>query len=125
MDFSIPPIPKYAYVFIRLKMSDTTNGIVQGTLLYHYGETNDAFLVGGLVQLGETLMASAIRHCRHLVNFRLAQNDRLYLDKNMYGFMAHERVQITSFVLVLFLADFISGRLVTTLPHWLWLLQTP
>ena len=58
-------------------MSNKNNAIAQGTLLCHYGETNDAFLVGGLVQPSETLMASAIRHCRHVIIFRLAHNNRL------------------------------------------------
>jgi hypothetical protein len=54
---------------MRLKISHKINGIVKGTLLCRYGDTNDAFLVDGLAQLGETLMARAIRHCRYLVNF--------------------------------------------------------
>ena len=49
MESSVLPIPKYLYVMIRLKMPDTINGVVLGTLLCHYGETNDALLVGGLV----------------------------------------------------------------------------
>ena len=75
-------------------MGDTINDIVRGTLLCHYGATNDAFLVGGLVQPGETIMAGAIRHSRHLVNFRLAQNDRLYLVITMDGFTDHEAINI-------------------------------
>jgi hypothetical protein len=97
MDFTVPPIRKYVYVPIRLKMLGKINGIVHGTLLCHYGETNDAFLVGGLVKPSETLMTGAIRHYRHLVNFRLAQNDRLYLVKTMNGFMDHEPVKISFF----------------------------
>ena len=42
------------------------------TLIFNYGETNSAFLVGGLVKLGETQMGGAIGHCRHLVNLCLA-----------------------------------------------------
>ena len=76
MDFSVPSIPNYFYVLIRLKMSDKVNGVVNGILLCHYGETNYACLVGGLVQPSKTLVVDVIRHCRHLVNFRLAQNDR-------------------------------------------------
>ena len=82
----VPPIPNYVYVLIRLKMSDSVNSLVTGTLVCHYGETNDAFLVGGLVRPGETLMASAIRHCRHLVNFHFSPNDRLYLAKILNRF---------------------------------------
>ena len=94
MDFSTPPIPKHVYLLIRFKMSDKMNSIVQGTLLCHYGGTNYVFLVGGLVQPSETLVAGAIRHCRHLVNFSLAHNDRFYLVKTMVGFMDHEHVKI-------------------------------
>jgi hypothetical protein len=62
MDFSVPPISNYVYVLIRLKRSDKINDIVQGTLRRHYGGTNDASLVGDLVQPSKTLMAGAIRH---------------------------------------------------------------
>jgi len=103
MDFSVLPIPNYVYVLIRLKMSRKIYGIVQGTLLCHYGETNNAFLVGGLVEPSESLMARAIRNCRHLVNFCLAQNDILYLAKTMVGFMDREPIKISFFMF--FLAD--------------------
>ena len=36
----------YVYVIIILKMSESVNGIV-GSLFCHYGETDDAFLIGG------------------------------------------------------------------------------
>jgi hypothetical protein len=98
MDFSVPPIPNNVCVPIRLKMPDKINGVAHVTLDCHYGETNDAFLVGGLVQLSETLMAGAIRHCRHLVSFRLTQNGRLYLVKIMDGFMDHEPLNLIYFI---------------------------
>ena len=93
MESLVPPIFNYVYVLIRLKMPRIINGIVQDTQLCHYGDTNDAFLVGGLVQPGETLMTCAIRHCCHLVNFRPAHNDRLYLVKISDGFIDHEPIK--------------------------------
>jgi len=57
-------------------MSESVNRIVGG-LFCHYENTDDVFLIGGLIRLGENIMASAIRHCRHLVNFRFPQNKRL------------------------------------------------
>jgi hypothetical protein len=74
-------IPNYFYVVIRLKMAESVNSLIGTTLICHYGETNDVFPIGGLVQPGETLKAAAIRYCRHLVNFRIEQNDRLYIAK--------------------------------------------
>jgi hypothetical protein len=67
MASSVPLVPNYVYVAIRLKMLEDINSLVGTTLLCHYGETNDIVPIGGLVQPGETLTASTIRHCRHLV----------------------------------------------------------
>jgi hypothetical protein len=79
-------------------MTENINSLVGSTLLCHYGETQDVFPIGGLVQPGETLIAAAIRHCRHLVNCRIEQNDRLYIAKLMDGFMEHEPIKITIFI---------------------------
>jgi len=51
--------PTYVYVIVRLKMSESINGI-DGSLFCHYGEIDDAFLIGGLVEPDETLTASFI-----------------------------------------------------------------
>ena len=55
---SVPPVPNYVYVVIQLKMAGSVNSFVGTSLLYQYGETNDFFLVGGLVHPGETLTTS-------------------------------------------------------------------
>ena len=63
-------------------MAEIVNSLVGTTLLSHYGETNDVFLIGsGLVKPSETLTGAHIRHCRHRVNFRIEQNDRLHIAK--------------------------------------------
>ena len=92
----------HVYVIIRLKVSDNVNGLA-GSLFCHYGETDDAFLICGLVEPNETLMASAIRHCRHLVDFRIKPSHRLYLAKVINGLVDQEPVKISFyFVDVLF-----------------------
>jgi hypothetical protein len=78
MASTIPPIPSYACIAIRQKMAGNVNIIAASGLCCHHGDTDDVFLVGGLIQTGETLMASAIRHCRHIINFRFSQNNHLY-----------------------------------------------
>jgi hypothetical protein len=45
----------HVYIIILLKISEIVNGIA-GTLFGHYGETNDALLIGGLVEPSEPLM---------------------------------------------------------------------
>jgi hypothetical protein len=76
-------------------MAESVNSLVDTTLLCLYGETNDIFPIGGLVQLGKTLTTETIRHCRHLVNFRIKQKDRLYIAKELDVFMDHEPVKIS------------------------------
>ena len=76
------------YVIIRLQMSENINGL-SGSLFCYYGETDDAFLIGGMVEPNETLMASAIRHCRRLVDFLLKPKHCLYLAKVSNGLVNH------------------------------------
>jgi len=78
-------------------MSENINGIA-GSLLCHYGETDDAFLIGDLVEPNETLMAGAIRYCRRLVDFRLRPSHRLDLAKVINGLVNHEPVKISFYV---------------------------
>ena len=75
-------------------MVENVHSLLGTTVLCHYGETNGVFSIGCMVQLGETLTAVAIRHCRHLVNFLITQNDRLYIAKVLDGFMDHEPVKM-------------------------------
>jgi hypothetical protein len=65
----------------------------------HYGETDDAFLIGGAGEPNETLMAGVIRHCIRLVDFRLKPSQRLYLTKVTNGLIDHEPVKMYIFVI--------------------------
>ena len=49
MASSVPLVPNYVYVVIRLKITGSVNSLAYMTLLCHYGETNDIFPIGGLV----------------------------------------------------------------------------
>jgi hypothetical protein len=76
MTSSVPHVPNYVYVAIRLKMAGSVNSLVGTALICHYGEANNIFPFGGLGQPGENLTFATIQHCRHLVNFRIEKNDR-------------------------------------------------
>jgi len=43
MASSVPLVPNFDYVVIRLKMAESVNSLVGTTLLCHYGETNYIF----------------------------------------------------------------------------------
>jgi len=115
MASSVPPVPNYVHVEIRLIMTNNVNSLVCTTLLFHYGVMIDGFFVGGLVKPGETLMAGVIRHCCHLVNFRIEQIDRLYIAKVLDGFADHEPVKKSFFII-----DILFNRL-----EWLARSHTP
>jgi len=87
------------YVIIRLKMSENINGSAR-SIFCHYDETDDAFLIGGVVEPNETLMTSVIRHCRRLVDFRLKPSHRLYLAKVINGLVDHETVKRSNFFIL-------------------------
>jgi hypothetical protein len=75
-------------------MSKNINGLT-GSMFCHYGETDDVFLIGGLAEPNETLMASVIRHCRRMVDFHLKPCHRLYLAKVINSLVDHEPVKIS------------------------------
>jgi len=53
MASSVPLVPNYAYVAIRLKVAESVNSLIGTTyLLCQCGGTNDVFPIGGLVQTG-------------------------------------------------------------------------
>ena len=85
-------------------MTENVNGLA-GNLFCHYGETDDVFLIGGLVEPNDTLMASAICHCRRLDGFYLKPNHRLYLTRAIHGMVDHEPVKISIFVIDVFYKD--------------------
>jgi hypothetical protein len=47
MASSVPPVPYYAYIVIRIKMAKEVNNLFNNSLFCDYGETNDVFLIGG------------------------------------------------------------------------------
>ena len=94
----------HAYVIIRLKISENVNGLT-GSMFCHYDETDDVFLIGGSVEPNKTLMASAIRHCRRLVDFRLKPCHRLYLAKVINGLVDHEPLKIYIYVVDVLFKD--------------------
>jgi hypothetical protein len=79
-------------------MSESINGIV-GSLFYHYGETDDAFLIRGLMKPDETLTASVISYCKRLVGFSPGPNQRFYFDKVIKGLIIHGPVKMSIYVM--------------------------
>ena len=74
-------------------------------MFFYYGETDDAFLIGGQVEPNETMMASAICHCRHLVNFCVKPNHQLNLTKIINDLIYHKPVKIPIYVFYILCKD--------------------
>jgi hypothetical protein len=97
-------------------MSGTNNGYVCSSLFCDYKETIDVFLIAGLVQAGEILMASTIRYCRHLVSFHFTHDNRLYLAIVLNEFVGFKPIKISLFYF--FLLASLSGELLAILVQW-------
>jgi hypothetical protein len=91
-------MPNYVFVIIRLKMSHNINALSGGLVCHQHGNSDDVYPIGGLVEPEETLMASAIRHCCHIMNYCVKPSDRLYLTKVLSGVINHETVKISIYV---------------------------
>ena len=105
LDIASPtPQPNHVHVIIRHKMTENVHGLAC-RLFCHYGETDDAYLIGGLGKPNETLIIIVIRHCMHLVDFCLKSNHRLYLAKAIHGLVDHEPVKISIYAMDVFYKD--------------------
>jgi len=101
---SLTPHSNHIYVIKRLMMSESVIGL-SGSLFCPYGETDDVFLIGELVEPNETSIASAIRHCRRLVDYRLKPNHRPYSKNLIHGLVDHEPVKTYVYVIDLIYKD--------------------
>ncbi len=99
-------MPDCVYVIIRLKMSNNVN-FLNGSLSCHYGENDDVFSIGSLVEPDENLMGSAIRPCHQSVNHRIKPKDRVFMAKLLNSFMNYELVEISIYVIDVHFIDFI------------------
>ncbi len=61
---AVPFVREYVYIVCRLKFTNDVKCLTPSSLFCHYGETNDIFPVGGLVDIGETTIAAILRYLR-------------------------------------------------------------
>ncbi len=95
---TVPPFREYVYIVCRLKSTNDINFLTPSSLFCHYGETNDIFPVGGLVDIDETPIAAILRYLRELIGFRLANNFPMFLINVIDGYKDHEPIKIRLFV---------------------------
>ena len=87
-------VPYYVYLHIRLREEYRP----MLSYLCHYGDTNDMFLIGGLVAGGETPHAVAARYLKELGGFILNSNTRFHLVKVIEDVMNYDLVKISLFL---------------------------
>ncbi len=71
MASTVPLVLEYAFVGLRLKNDMQHIFLTSLAILCCYGDMNDVLPINGLVDIGETLIATDSRHYRKLVNFVL------------------------------------------------------
>jgi hypothetical protein len=66
--------------------------------VFHYGKTNDVFLIWGFVLQNKTSVACALQHLRHLACFHLIKHEGIYLCQVFDGVINQEHAKIFMFV---------------------------
>ena len=95
---AVPAVREYVYIVCRLKFTMDISSLTPSSLFCHYGETNDIFPVGGLVDIDETPIAAILRYLRELTGFRLANGFPMFPINAIDGYKDHEPIKIRLFV---------------------------
>ncbi len=96
---TVPYFRYYVYIVCRLNLTANIKYLVPSYLFYHYGDTNDVFPIGGLVDIGETLIALILRYLRELVGFRLANGFPMFPCNVVDGYKDHEPIKNRLYVI--------------------------
>ena len=70
------------------------NSFTSSTILCRYGDTNDIFPIGALVDIGEKPVAAGSRYCHHQIAFVVKSTEQLFLFKVLDGVMDLTHVNI-------------------------------
>jgi hypothetical protein len=98
MATAVPFARENAYNIFRMKFTEELRGLSPSSLFCKYVQTNDVYLVGGLVSIDETPVVSILRHLRELACFRLARNfPRFFWNLNK-SYMEHEPIKISLYI---------------------------
>jgi len=91
---TIPYVRDYVYIICRLTFTTDIKYLPPSSLFCHYGDTNDEFPIGGLVDIGETPIAAILRYFRELAGFRLANCFPMFPCNVIDGYKDHEPIKI-------------------------------
>jgi hypothetical protein len=95
---TVPSVRDYVYIICRLKFTEDIKSLAPSSLFCHYGDTNDVFPIGGLVDIDETPIVAILRYLRELTGFRLARNFPMFLCNVISGYKEHESIKINLYV---------------------------
>jgi len=87
------------FIILRLKFTENNKSLALSSLFCHYGDTNNVFLIGGLVGIDETPIAATLRYLRELASFRLARNFPMSLCNVIAEYKEYEPIKINFFVI--------------------------
>ncbi len=96
---TIPYVRDYVYIVFRLKFLADIKSLAPSSLFCNYGDTNDVFPIGGLVDIGETPIDAILRYLRELAGFRLANGFPMFPCNAIDGSKDHEPVKIRLYVI--------------------------
>jgi len=94
----VPSVRDYVYIVCRLKFTANIKSLAPSSMFCHYGDRNDVFPIGGLVNIGETPIAAILRYLRELAGFRLANGFPMFPCNIIDGYKDHEPIKIRLYV---------------------------
>ena len=69
IESTVTLVSEYVFVVIHSKMGIKQNSLTSLVILCRYGNTKDVFPIGGLVDIGETPIATGSRYRLQLIDF--------------------------------------------------------
>ena len=95
---TVPFVRDYVYIVCILKFMADVKSLALRSLSCHYGDTNDVFPIGGLVDIGETPIAVILQYLRELAGFRLANGFPMFPCNVIDGYKDPEPIKIRLYV---------------------------
>ena len=88
-------VREYVYILRKLTFIAYIKSLAPSSLFCHYGDTNDVFPIGGLIDIDETPIATILRYLRELAGFRLARIFPMFPCNVISGYKEHEPIKIS------------------------------
>jgi hypothetical protein len=76
---TVPFVSEYVYEILRVRIYVEDNALIRVVVVFHYGDRNEAFRIGGFGLPSETMVACALRHKNHPAWIHFSMHECFYI----------------------------------------------